>query len=163
MRIVIDLWPSSSTTERKADCTARLCDLRRHLDGDSLLRSPGGPLAPIHFFRFSAAAPGRIHPFMPLAPGTALGPYQIVALVGAGGMGEVYRARDPRLERDVAIKVLPEPMIADPMRLHRFVQEARAVAALSHPHILAIFDAAGQEMSCSVVDPDIDVREKPRS
>src|SRR5882724_2741030 len=77
---------------------------------------------------------------MSLAPGTRLGPYEILSLLGAGGMGEVYRARDPRLGREVAIKVLPESMAGDPSRLHRFEQEARAVAALSHPHIVAIFD-----------------------
>ncbi len=76
---------------------------------------------------------------MTLAPGTRLGPYEIVAPIGAGGMGEVYRARDPRLGRDVAVKVLP-PGVADPDRLARFALEARTVAALSHPNLLAIFD-----------------------
>ncbi len=77
---------------------------------------------------------------MSLPPGTRLGPYEIVSLLGAGGMGEVYKARDPRLARDVAVKVLPESMAGDPSRLRRFEQEARAVAALSHPNIVAIFD-----------------------
>src|SRR5436190_2861774 len=77
---------------------------------------------------------------MPLTPGLRLGPYEIIALLGAGGMGEVYRARDPRLGRDVAIKVLPESMAADASRLQRFQHEARAVAALSHPNIVAVFD-----------------------
>jgi serine/threonine protein kinase len=77
---------------------------------------------------------------MPLTPGTKLGPYEIVAPLGVGGMGEVYRARDPRLERDVAIKVLPENLAADPVALARFEREAKAVAALSHPNILAIHD-----------------------
>jgi serine/threonine protein kinase/Flp pilus assembly protein TadD len=77
---------------------------------------------------------------MSLSPGTRLGPYEIASLLGVGGMGEVYKARDPRLGRDVAIKVLPESMAGDPSRLHRFEQEARAVAALSHPNIVAIFD-----------------------
>ncbi|MGD9906799.1 MAG: protein kinase [Vicinamibacterales bacterium] len=76
---------------------------------------------------------------MPLHPGTRLGPYEIVAPLGAGGMGEVYRARDPRLGRDVAVKVLP-PGVADPERLARFAQEARTIAGLSHPNLLAIFD-----------------------
>ena len=75
---------------------------------------------------------------MSLAAGTRLGPYEIHSLVGAGGMGEVYRARDPRLNRDVAIKVLHQT--SDQSRLHRFEQEARAVAALSHPNVVAIFD-----------------------
>ncbi len=75
-----------------------------------------------------------------LPPGSRLGPYRIVALLGAGGMGEVYRAHDPRLGRDVAIKVLPPELAADPDRLRRFEREARAVAALNHPNILAVFD-----------------------
>src|SRR6185437_6630425 len=77
---------------------------------------------------------------MPLSAGSRLGHYEIVALIGAGGMGEVYRARDPRLERDVAIKVLPTALSADTDRLHRFEQEARAAAALNHPNILAVHD-----------------------
>jgi len=72
--------------------------------------------------------------------GTRLGPYEVTDLVGAGGMGEVYRARDTRLGRDVAIKVLPEHVAHDPAALSRFDHEARAVAALSHPHIEALFD-----------------------
>jgi Tol biopolymer transport system component len=75
-----------------------------------------------------------------LSPGTKLGPYEIVAAIGAGGMGEVYRARDARLGRDVAVKVLPALVAGDPERLRRFEQEARAVAALNHPNILAIHD-----------------------
>jgi serine/threonine protein kinase len=77
---------------------------------------------------------------MALTAGTRLGPYEIVAPIGAGGMGEVFRARDTRLHRDVAIKVLPESFAADPARRARFEQEAQAIAALSHPNILAIFD-----------------------
>src|SRR5271169_1798074 len=77
---------------------------------------------------------------MTLAAGTRLGPYEILAPLGAGGMGEVYRARDTRLGRDVAVKVLPEEMAGSPEALARFGSEARAVAALSHPNILALFD-----------------------
>jgi eukaryotic-like serine/threonine-protein kinase len=77
---------------------------------------------------------------MPLAPDSRLGPYAIVAPLGAGGMGEVYRARDTRLGREVAIKVLPERFAGSPEALARFEREARAVAALSHPNILALFD-----------------------
>jgi len=73
-------------------------------------------------------------------PGTRLGPYEIAAKLGEGGMGEVYRARDSRLGRDVAIKVLPSSFSADTDRLHRFELEARAAAALSHPNILAVHD-----------------------
>ena len=77
---------------------------------------------------------------MPLAPGARLGPYEILSALGAGGMGEVYRARDSRLRRDVAIKVLLTARSADPDRLLRFEQEARAAAALNHPNILAVHD-----------------------
>jgi serine/threonine protein kinase len=77
---------------------------------------------------------------MSLDVGTRLGPYEIVGRLGAGGMGEVYRARDPRLGRDVAIKVLPVEVSSDPDRLRRFEQEARAVAALNHANILAVHD-----------------------
>ena len=82
---------------------------------------------------------------MSLLAGTKLGPYEIVSPLGAGGMGEVYRARDPRLGRDVAIKVLPEHLSKDPQALARFEREARAVAALSHPNILAIFDVGSDQ------------------
>src|SRR6266404_5941354 len=77
---------------------------------------------------------------MSLTSGTKLGPYEIQSPLGAGGMGEVYRARDTRLGRDVALKILPESFARETDRLHRFEQEARAVAALNHPNILAIFD-----------------------
>jgi serine/threonine protein kinase len=77
---------------------------------------------------------------MPLTSGTKLGPYEIQSLLGAGGMGEVYRARDARLERDVAIKILPQTLARDQDRLRRFEQEARAVAALNHPNLLTVFD-----------------------
>jgi eukaryotic-like serine/threonine-protein kinase len=77
---------------------------------------------------------------MALTLGTKLGPYEILAPLGAGGMGEVYRARDTRLGREVALKVLPESFSRDADRLRRFEQEARAVAALNHPNILAIHD-----------------------
>jgi eukaryotic-like serine/threonine-protein kinase len=77
---------------------------------------------------------------MKLQPGARLGPYEIVSAIGAGGMGEVYRARDPRLGRDVAIKVLPAAVAVDIDRLRRFEQEARAAAALNHPNILAVYD-----------------------
>ena len=81
---------------------------------------------------------------MALASGIRLGAYEILTLLGQGGMGEVYRARDTRLHRDVAVKVLPPAVAADPDRLRRFEQEARAVAALSHPNILAVYDV-GEE------------------
>ena len=77
---------------------------------------------------------------MSLLPGSRLGPYEILTLLGAGGMGEVYRAKDTKLDRDVAIKVLPQIVAADPDALIRFEREAKAVASLSHPNILAIHD-----------------------
>jgi serine/threonine protein kinase len=82
---------------------------------------------------------------MALAPGVKLGPYEILAPLGAGGMGEVYRARDTRLSREVALKILPESFAQNPDRLRRFEQEARSVAALNHPNILAIHDIGEQE------------------
>src|ERR1700747_2894607 len=77
---------------------------------------------------------------MPLSPGVRLGPYEILDALGAGGMGEVYRARDTRLGRDIALKILPESFACESDRLHRFEQEARAIAALNHSNILAVFD-----------------------
>jgi eukaryotic-like serine/threonine-protein kinase len=77
---------------------------------------------------------------MALSHGTRLGPYEVIAPLGAGGMGEVYRARDTRLGRDVAVKVLPADRLSDPVRRARFEQEARAVAALNHPHIVTIHE-----------------------
>jgi serine/threonine protein kinase len=82
---------------------------------------------------------------MSLSPGAGLGPYEILAPLGAGGMGEVYRARDKKLDRDVAIKVLPDSVASDPDSLARFEREAKAVAALSHPNILSIFDFGTQD------------------
>jgi serine/threonine protein kinase/Tol biopolymer transport system component len=82
---------------------------------------------------------------MPLTPGTILGQYEIRSPLGAGGMGEVYRAHDTRLDREVAIKVLPESLTSDPDRLRRFEQEARAAAALNHPNILAVYQMATHE------------------
>jgi eukaryotic-like serine/threonine-protein kinase len=77
---------------------------------------------------------------MPLAPGARLGPYEIIAQIGAGGMGEVFRARDTRLGRDVALKTLPSSVAALPDRLRRFAQEAQAAAALNHPNVVAVYD-----------------------
>src|SRR2546422_5741287 len=76
---------------------------------------------------------------MALAPGTRIGNYEIVAALGAGGMGEVYRGRDTRLDRTVAIKALPQAFVSDPERLARFEREAKLLASLSHPNIAAIY------------------------
>jgi eukaryotic-like serine/threonine-protein kinase len=82
---------------------------------------------------------------VPLTPGTRLGPYEIQSPLGVGGMGEVYKARDSRLDRTVAIKVLPQHVAADPELKQRFEREARAVAALNHPHICTIHDVGQQD------------------
>ncbi len=82
---------------------------------------------------------------MTLAPGTRMGPYEILALIGAGGMGEVYRARDARLKREVAVKILPPEVASDPARRQRFEFEARTVAALNHPNIVAIYDVGVED------------------
>ena len=88
---------------------------------------------------------------MPLTAGSKLGPYEILGPLGAGGMGEVYRARDERLRRDVAVKVLPASYSSDPERLRRFEQEAQAAGALNHPNILAIHDVGSVDGSPYVV------------
>src|SRR5690349_17755399 len=77
---------------------------------------------------------------MPLAPGIRIGPYELIAPLGAGGMGEVHRARDHRLGRDVALKTLPPVFARDPERLERFEREARAAGQLQHPGIAMLFD-----------------------
>src|SRR5687767_2934157 len=88
---------------------------------------------------------------MSLAAGTRLGSYEIVASLGAGGMGEVYRARDPRLGRDVALKVLPAAFADSEERLRRFEQEARAAGVLSHPNLLTVFDVGTHERQPFIV------------
>jgi eukaryotic-like serine/threonine-protein kinase len=88
---------------------------------------------------------------MSLTPGTKLGPYEIIAAVGAGGMGEVYRAHDTRLDRDVAVKVLPSTFASDADRMRRFEQEARSVAALNHSNIVGVFDIGTHDGSPYVV------------
>src|SRR5499427_1405144 len=97
---------------------------------------------------------------MALTVGERIGPYEILAPLGAGGMGEVYRARDTRLSRDVAIKILPTAFASNPDRLRRFQQEAHAIAALNHPHICHLYDVGpdylvmeyieGQPLHCPV-------------
>ena len=82
---------------------------------------------------------------MALAPGSRLGPYEILAPIGAGGMGEVYRGRDTRLDRTVAIKVLPERLAATPEARQRFEREAKTISQLSHPHICALYDVGNQD------------------
>src|SRR2546428_2805445 len=81
---------------------------------------------------------------MPLSTGMRLGPYEILSVLGAGGMGEVYRARDTRLDRIVAIKILPEHLSSNPQVRERFEREAKAISSLSHPHICALYDVGNQ-------------------
>src|SRR5918995_3921781 len=96
---------------------------------------------------------------MPLSPGTRLGPYEIVSALGAGAMGEVYRARDPRLGRDVAIKVLPEALAVDAHRRARLEREARALASLNHPNVATLYGvedtASGQVLVMELVEGDM--------
>src|SRR5512138_2059652 len=82
---------------------------------------------------------------MSLAVGARLGPYEILAPIGKGGMGEVYRARDERLKREVAIKVLPAAVSSDPDRVKRFEREAQAAGGLNHPNITAVYDVGQHE------------------
>ena len=89
---------------------------------------------------------------MTLSPGARLGPYEIVGPLGAGGMGEVYRATDTRLDRVVAIKILPDVVASDPDRRSRFEREARAIASLSHPNVCALHDV-GSAPSLSTGQP----------
>ena len=86
---------------------------------------------------------------MALAAGASIGPYEIVALLGAGGMGEVYRARDPRLGRDVAIKVLPAALASDPERLKRFEREARSASSLNHPNNVTTYEIGSADSVCN--------------
>src|SRR5215467_14119670 len=81
---------------------------------------------------------------MPLTCGTKLGPYEIQSPLGSGGMGEVYRAKDTRLERTVAIKILPPQFTADPVRKQRFDREAKTISSLNHPHICVLYDVGHQ-------------------
>src|SRR5207245_7243996 len=94
-------------------------------------------LHPLHGTPYNSADSVTI---LPLVPGTRVGPYEITGSLGAGGMGEVYKARDTRLDRTVAIKVLPPALAFDPDFRARFDREARAISQLSHPHICALYD-----------------------
>ena len=100
---------------------------------------------------------GRRHSYicgMSLSAGTRLGAFEIIASIGAGGMGEVYKARDTRLERVVAIKVLPEHLAANPERKQRFEREAKAISQLNHPHICTLYDVGRDNgIDCSTTNP----------
>ncbi|TAK13339.1 MAG: serine/threonine protein kinase, partial [Acidobacteria bacterium] len=100
--------------------------------------APAHPITPLPPYPHTFSPSNRLSPV--LLPGTKLGPYEVVAPLGKGGMGEVYRARDPRLGREVAIKLIAGALANDPGTRDRFFTEMRAVAALAHPNILSIFD-----------------------
>src|SRR5512146_1421643 len=89
---------------------------------------------------------------MPLSVGTKVGPYEILALIGAGGMGEVYRAKDSKLKREVALKVLPEAFARDPERMARFQREAEVLASLNHPNIAAIYGIEERALVMELVE-----------
>src|SRR5712692_4853420 len=89
---------------------------------------------------------------MPLSVGGCLGPYEILALLGKGGMGEVYRARDTKLKRDVALKVLPEAFARDPERMARFQREAEVLASLNHPNIASIYGVEERALVMELVE-----------
>src|SRR6266571_6938573 len=88
---------------------------------------------------------------MALTPGTRLGAYEILSLLGAGGMGEVYKARDTRLDRIVAVKILPAALAADAQFRERFDREARAISQLTHPHICTLYDVGDQQGTAFLV------------
>src|SRR5215472_4421165 len=88
---------------------------------------------------------------MPLSSGSRLGPYEVQSALGSGGMGEVYRARDTRLNRTVAIKILPDTLAADPQFRERFDREARAISQLTHPHICTLHDVGQQDGTAFLV------------
>jgi TolB-like protein/Flp pilus assembly protein TadD len=136
----LDCEPSARSAFLREACGG---DLAVRAEVDALLEAheragdfPGPPFVSA----LDAVAGDRTVPPRTLQPGDRVGPYEIVALAGSGGMGEVYQARDARLGRDVAIKVLPSAFSAHPDRLQRFAREARAAAALNHPNILAVYD-----------------------
>ena len=116
-------------------------DAGLRLEVEALLARAGG---------FLETPAGRVAS-MPLTPGTRLGPYEVQSAIGAGGMGEVYKARDTRLDRTVAIKVLPPDAGVDPGRLARFEREARTVAHLNHPHICTLYDVGEHDGSMFLV------------
>jgi eukaryotic-like serine/threonine-protein kinase len=116
----------------KVDTSTHLAGYRVNRDLNDLRRRqrPAGVIIPA---------------IMPLPPGTKLGPYEIVSPLGVGGMGEVYRAKDTRLDRTVAIKILPAHLSSDPVRKQRFEREAKTISILNHPHICVLFDVGSQD------------------
>src|SRR3984957_4308962 len=139
------LVPQKRPAYLDAACGAD-ADLRRELE--SLIASYEE--AGSGFLGADASEVLQLTPPRPLPSGTKLGPYELIELLGTGGMGEVYRARDARLDRIVAIKILPTAFSADHGRLHRFEREARSASALNHPNIVTIYEL-GQDRSCHYI------------
>jgi len=139
------LAPQERQAYLGATCGAD-ADLRRELE--SLIASYEE--AGSGFLGADASEVLQLTPPRALSSGTKLGPYELIKLLGAGGMGEVYRARDARLDRIVAIKILPAAFSADRERLHRFEREARSASALNHPNIVTIYEL-GQDRSCHYI------------
>src|SRR6202795_5112428 len=139
----LELAPAARPAFLDAACPD--AELRREVE--SLIAAPGlrpsfleSPAAAQIALINSTAAGNTL-----LAAGTRLGPYEVQALIGAGGMGEVYRARDTRLDRTVAIKVIPRALSSDAFRRKRFEREARAISALQHPNICTLHDVGHQD------------------
>ena len=121
------------------------CGRRAERVRESKRGSWRGGGAPRHFYLRTPSP-------MPLTTGTRLGPYEIVAPIGAGGMGEVYRAKDTNLNRDVALKILPESFAADADRVARFTREAQVLASLNHPNIAAIYGVENNALVMELVE-----------
>src|SRR5215471_18260198 len=132
--------------------------LREACNGDSGLEREVASLLENHqeggdFEPWAAAAAAQLIPRpTELAAGQRLGPYEILALIGAGGMGEVYRARDAKLKRDVALKVLPEAFASDPGRMARFQRESEVLASLNHPNIAHIYGVEERALVMELVE-----------
>src|SRR5918999_4107397 len=104
----------------------------------------------------SVARAASSHPRMPIGEGTFLGRYEIRSLLGTGGMGEVYLAQDKQLDRTVALKILPDDLARDQMRMRRFIQEAKSASALNHPNIITIYEVGEAESTHFIVTEFID-------
>src|SRR6202035_4712062 len=139
------LAPQERQAYLSAACGAD-ADLRRELESLIVSYEEAGS----SFLGADTSEVPQLTPPRALSSGTKLGPYELIELLGSGGMGEVYRARDARLNRHVAIKILPAAFSADHERLHRFEREARSASALNHPNIVTIYEL-GQDRSCHYI------------
>jgi eukaryotic-like serine/threonine-protein kinase len=148
-RLVTDVFHAA----RERDGIARAVYLADVCDNDTDLRAEVDALLAASV---EAGAFGDATTNDSLAPGTCVGPYRVEAMIGAGGMGEVYRARDTRLGRTVAVKILPRDVAADPDRRRRFEREARTIASLTHPHICTLYDVGEHAGSVFLVMEHLD-------